>query len=85
MKHKADIGRCRKHTVDEEPVAMLMEPDECRVRKQSAPTKIQFRNFLALGMIQPSLSPWASGIVMARKTNGEFFCGSAANFAPLTR
>ena len=41
----------------------------------------EVRNLLALGMIQPSLSPWASGIVMVKKKNGELrFC---CDFRPL--
>ena len=35
----------------------------------------ELRDLLALGMIQPSLSPWASGIVMVKKNSGELrFC-----------
>ena len=37
----------------------------------------EVRNLLALGMIQPSLSPWASGIVMVKKAES---CASAATF-----
>ena len=39
------------------------------------------RNLLALGLIQPSYSPWASGIVMVKKKTGELrFC---CDFRPL--
>ena len=35
----------------------------------------EVRNLLVLGMIQPSQSSWASGIIMAKKKNGELrFC-----------
>ena len=35
----------------------------------------EVRNLLPLGIIQPSLSSWASGIVMVKKKNGELrFC-----------
>ena len=41
----------------------------------------EVRNLFALGMIQPSLSPWASGIVMVKKKSSElrFRC----EFCPL--
>ena len=74
MKHKADIGRCTiaKHPVELEPGATphregarRMSPDRAERANQ------EVRNLLALGMIQPSLSPWASGIVMVKKKNGE--------------
>ena len=84
MKHKADIGRCTiaKHTVEQEPGAVphregagTMSPAKAERANQ------EVRNLLALGMIQPSLSPWASGIVMVEKKNGELrFC---CDFRPL--
>ena len=84
MKHKADIGRCTtaKHPVELEPGATphregarRMSPDKAERANQ------EVRNLLALGMIQPSISPWASGIVMVKKKNGELrFC---CDFRPL--
>ena len=84
MKHKADIGRCTiaKHPVELEPGATphregarRMSPDKAERANQ------EVRNLLALGMIQPSLSPWASGIVKVKKKNGELrFC---CDFRPL--
>ena len=84
MKHKADIGRCTiaKHPVELEPGATphrkgarRMSPDKAERANQ------EVRNLLALGMIQPSLSLWASGIVMVKKKNGELrFC---CDFRPL--
>ena len=84
MKHKADIGRCTiaKQPVELEPGATphregarRMSPDKGERANQ------EVRNLLALGMIQPSLSPWASGIVMVKKKNGELrFC---CDFRPL--
>ena len=48
---------------------------------KAAKANEEVRNLLALGMIQPSYSPWASGIVMVRKKSGEMrFC---CDFRPL--
>ena len=78
MKHKADIGRCTiaKHTVEVEPGAVPHREGARRMSPEKAERANQeVRNLLALGMIQPSLSPWASGIVMVKKKNGELrFC-----------
>ena len=84
MKHKADIGGCTiaKHTVELEPGAVPHREGARRMSPEKAERANQeVRNLLALGMIQPSLSPWASGIVMVRKKNGELrFC---CDFRPL--
>ena len=84
MKHKADIGRCKiaNHTVEVEPVATPPREGARRMsRKKAERANQEVRNLLALGMIQPSLSPWASGIVMVKKKNGELrFC---CEFRPL--
>ena len=71
MKHKADIGRCTiaKHPVELEPGAT---PHREGARRMLSPDKAEranqeVGNLLALGIIQPSLSPWASGIVMVKK------------------
>ena len=70
MKYKADIGKCKiaKHPVEVEPGAIphregarRMSPDKAERANQ------EVRDLVALGMIQPSLSPWASGIVMVKK------------------
>ena len=84
MKFKADIGKCKiaKHPVEVEPGAVphregarRMSPDKAERANQ------EVRDLLALGMIQPSLSPWASGIVMVKKKSGELrFC---CDFRPL--
>ena len=78
MKHKADIGRCTiaKHPVEQEPGAAPHREGARRMSPEKAERANQeVRNLLALGMIQPSLSPWASGIVMVKKKNGELrFC-----------
>ena len=70
MKHKADIGRCTiaKHTVEVEPGAIPHHEGARRMSPEKAERASQeVRNMLALGIIQPSLSPWASGIVMLKK------------------
>ena len=84
VKHKADIGRCTiaKHPVELEPGAVPHREGARRMSPEKAERANQeVRNLLALGMIQPSLSPWASGIVMVKKKNGELrFC---CDFRPL--
>ena len=84
MKRKADIGRCTiaKHTVEVEPGVVPHREGARRMSPEKAEQANQeVRNLLALGMIQPSLSPWTSGIVMVKKKNGELrFC---CDFRPL--
>ena len=84
MKHKADFGPCiiAKHPVEVEPGAVPHGDGVRRMSPENAePANQEVRNLLALGMIQPSLSPWASGIVMVKKKNGELrFC---CDFRPL--
>ena len=84
MKHMADIGRCTitKHRIEQEPEAIphregarRMSPDKAAKANQ------EVRNLLALGLIQPSYSPWASGIVMVKKKTGE--PGFCCDFRPL--
>ena len=84
MKNKSDIGRCKiaKHKIELEPEAIphregarRMSPDKAAKANQ------EVQNLLALGLIQPSYSPWASGIVMVKKKSGELrFC---CDFRPL--
>ena len=84
MKRKADIGRCTiaKHTIEEEPGAVPHSEGTLRMSPEKAERANQeVRSLLALGMLQPSLSPWASGIVMVKKISGELrFC---CDFRPL--
>ena len=82
MNYKADIGKCKiaKHTVEVEPGvvphregARRMSPDKAERANQ------EVRDLLrALGMIQRSLSPWASGIFMVEKRAVN--CDSAVTF-----
>ena len=84
MKNKSDIGRCKiaKHKIELQPEAIphregarRMSPDKAAKANQ------EVQNLLALGLIQPSYSPWASGIVMVKKKSGELrFC---CDFPPL--
>ena len=84
MKHKADIGRCKiaKHRIELEPEgiphregARHMSPDKAAKANQ------EVQNLFALGLMQPSYSPWASGIVMVKKKASEHrFC---CDFRPL--
>ena len=82
MKNKSDIGRCKiaKHRIEPEAIphregARRMSPDKAAKANQ------EVQNLLALGLIQPSYSPWASGIVMVKKKSGELrFC---CDFRPL--
>ena len=84
MKHKADLGRCKilEHFIDLEPEAIPHREGARRMTPDKASkANEEIRHLLALGMIQPSYSPWASGIVMVKKKDGEMrFC---CDFRPL--
>ena len=85
MKHKADIGRCKsaKHTVEVVDPGDTPHREGARrmSREKAERANQEVRNLLPLGMIQPSLSPWASVIVMVKNKNGELrFC---CDFRPL--
>ena len=70
MKHKADIGRCTiaEHPVEVEPGAIPHREGARRMSpKKAERANLEVRNLLALGMIQPSLSPLTSGLVMVKK------------------
>ena len=75
MKHKADIGRCTiaKHRIELEPEAIPHREGARRMSPGKAVKANQeVRNLLALGLIQPSYSPWASGIFMVKKRQANF-------------
>ena len=84
MKHKADIDKCKiaKHPVEVEPGTAPHRKAARRMSLEKAKRANQgVRDILALGMIQPSLSPRASSIVMVKKKSGELrFC---CDFRPL--
>ncbi len=77
-KNKADVGRCNfvENRVDLEPDAT---PHHERARRM-APMKAEKANeevkhLLSLDLIEPSYSPWACGIVMAKKKGNKLrFC-----------
>ena len=74
MNYKADIGKCKiaKHPVEVEPGAVPHREGARRMSPEKAERANQeVRDLLALGLIQSSLSPWASGIVMVKKKSGE--------------
>ena len=81
MKRKA-ADTIAKHTIEVEPGAVPHREGARRMSPEKAERANQeVRSLLALGMIQPSLSPWASGIVMVKKKSGELrFC---CDFRPL--
>ena len=80
MKHKADIGSCKitKHTIEIEPGSTPPREGARRMSREEAEHANQeVRNLLALDM----MSPWASGLMMVNKKNGELrFC---CDFDPL--
>ena len=84
MKHKADIGRCTiaKHRIELEREAIPHREGARRMSSDTAAKANQeVRNLRSLGLIQPSYSPWASGIVMVKKKTDELcFC---CDFRPL--
>ena len=84
MKHKADLGRCKtlQHFIDLEPEVNPHREGARRTTPDKAlKVNEEVRHLLALGMIKPSYSPWASGIVMVKKKDGEMrFC---CDFRPL--
>ena len=88
MKNKSDIGRCKiaKHRIELEPEAIPhREGARCMSPDKAAKANQEVRNLLALGLIQPSYSPWASGIVMVKKKNGELrFCCDLRPFNDVT-
>ena len=69
MTNKSDIGQCKiaKHRIELEPEAIPHIPHREGARRMSpnkaAKANQEVQKLLAIGLIQPSYSPWASGIV----------------------
>ena len=83
MEYKADIGTSEvaKHPKEVTPGAIPHREDARRMSPENAERANQeVHDRLALEMIQPSLSPWASGIAMVKKKNEIRFC---CHFRPL--
>ena len=84
MKNKSDIGRCKiaKHKIELELEAIPHREGARRITPdKAAKANQEVQNLLALGLIQPSYSPWASGIVLVKKKSGGLrFC---CDFRPL--
>ena len=88
MKNKADEGKSKsaKHRIELELEAvphregtMRMSPDTAAVANQ------QVQNLPALGLIQPSYSPWGSGIVMVKNKSGDLrFCSDFSSLNDVT-
>ena len=78
MKHKADIERCTiaEHRIELEPEAIPHREGASRMSPdKAAKANQEVKDLLALVLIQPSYSPWASGIVMVKKKTGDLrFC-----------
>ena len=86
MKYKVDTGQCKivQHPVEVEPGAVPHREGARTMSCEKAQcAKQEIRDLLALGMVQPSLSSLASGIIMVKQKISElrFRCG----FCPLNQ
>ena len=69
MKHKTDISKFKiaKHKYEIEPNAEPYREDARRMSPdKAANANHEVENILALGLIQPLFSPWASDIVIVK-------------------
>ena len=77
-KHKADIGCCSfvEHEIELEESAVPHREGERRMTPhKSDACRKEIETLLEYDMIEPSKSPWACGVVMAKKKGDHFrFC-----------
>ena len=77
-KHKADIGCCNfvEHEIELEEGAVPHREGARRMTPQkSEACRAEIEMLLEYDMIEPSKSPWACGVVMAKKKGGQLrFC-----------
>ncbi len=77
-KNKADMGRCNliEHRIDLEPDAIPHHEGARRMASwKAAQANEEVRHLLSLNLIEPSYSPWACGVVMAKKKGNQLrFC-----------
>ncbi len=77
-KNKADMGRCNliEHRIDLEPDAVPHhEGARSMASWKASQANEEVRHLLSLDLIEPSYSPWACGVVMAKKKGNQLrFC-----------
>ena len=77
-KHKADIGCCNfvEHEIElEEGAVPHREGARRKTPHKSEACRAEIEMLLKYDMIEPSKSPWACGVVMAKKEGGQLrFC-----------
>ena len=77
-RHKADIGRCNfvEHEIElEENAVPHREGARSMTPHKSEACRKEIETLLEYGMIEPSKSPWACGVVMAKKKGDQLrFC-----------
>ena len=74
QKHKADLGRCTliEHKIDLEPNAVPWREGPRRMTPfKTEKANEEVRMLIEMGVIEPSYSPWACGIVMAKKKGNQ--------------
>ncbi len=78
VKNKADIARCKlvEHRIDLEEGAVPHHEGARRMAPMKAEkANEEARHLLSLDLIEPSYSPWACGVVMAKKKGNQLrFC-----------
>ena len=77
-RHKADIGCCNfvEHEIElEESAVPHREGARCMIPHKSDACRKKIETLLEYNMIEPSKSPWACGVVMAKKKGDQLrFC-----------